>query len=173
MPQERGDPHPAARHHGAQRGRGGGHRRGPARGPPTRGATGTRRGARRAHGARGPQWRTATRSTPNGSPRLTRAAGEGGKGEGNPSTSSARQRRAAAAQGGSPQHSPPEPPPAEEDQHARLGRGDPVLVLVLFRRGVPVGCAGGNPPCRCCTPLVRAAGRGVPLPLPPLSGRSR
>ena len=31
---------------------------------------------------------------------------------------------------------------------------------------------GGSPPCRCCTPLARAAGRGVHLPLPPLYGRS-
>ena len=31
----------------------------------------------------------------------------------------------------------------------------------------------GSPPCSCYAPLARAAGRRVPLPLPPLSGRSR
>ena len=52
------------------------------------------------------------------------------------------------------------------------GRGLPSSSRAPSTGGVPVVYAQGIPPCRCCAPLTRAAGLGVPLPLPPLSNRS-
>ena len=55
-------------------------------------------------------------TSPNGSPHLTRAAIEGGKGRGKPLLSSARQRRTVGARGGSPDQTTPGPPAADRDQ---------------------------------------------------------
>ena len=117
---------------------------------------------------------TKVRDPPNSHVRLTRAAAEGGKGEGDSLPSSALPRHAERAQGGNPKHSSTGPPHATGP---RTKRGSPSSRSTRKpRAGRRVWGAGHVHPPRTGAPIARYArkGRGgPPYPRGRVSGTPR